>query len=100
MIFDFNDKRMIANYPVLVRYTSITDEIPSKESDIKQYTDMYLNLDSKVSVFNQWLKMFEKTRINEIKKLLLLELGKILYGDEVKKSLPDNLKKMKYGRPE
>ena len=32
MIFDYNDKRMIANYPVLVRYTSITDEIPSKEN--------------------------------------------------------------------
>ncbi len=93
MIFDFNDKRMIANYPVLVRYTSITDEIPSKESDIKQYTDMYLNLDSKVSVFNQWLKMFEKTRINEIKNKATIGVGKILYGDEVKKSLPDNLKK-------
>ena len=100
MIFDFNDKRMIANYPVLVRYTSITDEIPSKESDIKQYTDMYLNLDSKVSVFNQWLKMFEKTRVNEIKNKATIGVGKILYGDEVKKSLPDNLKKMKYGRPE
>ena len=54
LVFDFNEKKVITNFPVLVQNETITSSIPTSEYDFEIFQKMYLDTNFVGSIFNQW----------------------------------------------
>ena len=56
LVFDFNEIKVITNFPVLVQSETITSGIPSSDYDFEIFQKMYLDTNFAGSIFNQWVK--------------------------------------------
>ncbi len=91
LIFDYIDKKVLSNFPVLSRYEVVTEKMPSKEYDKRVFTSLYLDLNREASIFSQWVKMLEKVDLKKSKNSLFIGVQNITYDEGVKQQLPDRL---------
>ena len=92
LVFDFNEKKVISNYPVLARSTFVTKKMPDNNEDKEKFEAMYLNLNDEASIFSQWARMLEKIRVNETKNIATIGVRNIILSDKVQGNLPERLK--------
>ena len=63
LVFDFNEKKVITNYPVLVQKETLTNGIPNSIEDFNILKNMYLDISSKSSIFNFWAEKLETAKL-------------------------------------
>ena len=92
LVFDFNEKKVVTNFPVLVQNETITSDIPSSQYDYEIFKKMYLDLNFGGSIFNQWVKKLESAKILNSSSLHL-QLRNVELDSAVLNQIPDYLKK-------
>ena len=92
LIFDFNEKKIITNFPVLVQNETLTSNIPNAEYDFGILRNMYLDINSKSSIFKQWVKKLETVNILNA-GTIHLKIRDVILDDDVKLQIPPKLKK-------
>jgi len=93
LVFDFDEKKLLANYPVIATSTFTTKKMPGADEDKERFKTMYLDLNDDASIFSQWAKMFEKTKVKESTKILTIGVRDITLSKKALESMPENLKK-------
>ena len=93
LIFDYIENKVISNFPVLSRFTIVTENIPNKEKDYEIFKSLYLDLDREASIFSQWARMLEKVKIEENSNRIYLGVENIDFDEGVKEQLPARLLK-------
>lgn len=63
LVFDFNEKKVITNFPVLVQYETVTFGVPSHDYDFEIFKKMYLDINFDASIFKQWVKKLNTVNI-------------------------------------
>ena len=91
MVFDFNEKKVITNFPVLVQNETITSGIPSSDYDFEIFQQMYLDTNFAGSIFNQWVKKLQDVKILN-SSTLHLKLRNVELDTAVLSQIPDSLK--------
>ena len=92
LVFDFNEKKVITNYPVLVQNETITNSIPKTEYDFEILKSMYLDVNSNASIFKQWVKKLENINILNPGSIHL-KIRDVILDDGVKGQIPTKLSK-------
>ena len=93
LVFDFVEKKVLANYPVIATSTFTAKDMPSPDEDKKRFETMYLNINDDASIFSQWAKMFEKTKVKESTKMATMGVRDIILSEKTLESMPKSLKK-------
>ncbi len=93
LIFDYNENKVISNFPVLSRFTMVTKEIPTKENDFEVFKSLYLDLDREASIFSQWVRMLDKIKLTENSNRIYLGVNNVSFDKGVKEQLPKRLLK-------
>lgn len=91
LVFDFNEKKVITNFPVLVQNETITSGIPSSDYDFEIFQQMYLDTNFAGSIFNQWVKKLQDVKILN-SSTLHLQLRNVELDTAVLSQIPDSLK--------
>ncbi len=91
LVFDFNEKKVITNFPVLVQNETITSEVPSSGYDFEVFQKMYLDLNFGGSIFTQWVKKLESAKILN-SSTLHLQLRNVELDSSVLSQIPEYLK--------
>ena len=91
LVFDFNEKKVITNFPVLVQNETITSSIPSSEYDYGIFKKMYLDTSFAGSIFNQWIKKLQDVKVLN-SSTLHLQLRNVELDTAVLNQIPDALK--------
>ena len=91
LVFDFNEKKVVTNFPVLVQNETITSSIPSSEYDFKILQKMYLDTNFAGSIFNQWVKKLQDVKILN-SSTLHLQLRNVELDAAVLNQIPNSLK--------
>ena len=91
LVFDFNEKKVITNFPVLVQNETITSNIPSSEYDFEIIQKMYLDTNFAGSIFNQWVKKLQDVKILN-SSTLHLQLRNVELDSAVLNQIPNSLK--------
>ncbi len=91
LVFDFNEKKVITNFPVLVQNETITSSIPTSEYDYEIFKKMYLDTSFAGSIFNQWIKKLQDVKILN-SSTLHLQLRNVELDTAVLNQIPDSLK--------
>ena len=63
LVFDFNEKKVITNYPVLVQKETVTNGVPSTVEDFNIVKNMYLDISNKSSIFKFWTEKLETVKL-------------------------------------
>ena len=92
LIFDFNEKKVITNFPVLVQNETVTNNIPNAEYDFGILKNMYLDTNSNASIFKQWVKKLETVNILNA-GTIHLKIRDVVLDDDVKSQIPPKLSK-------
>ncbi len=90
LVFDFNEKKVITNYPVLVQKEVLTNSIPNTEFDFEQLKDMYLNTNNKSSIFRYWVEELEDAKVLN-PGTLHLQIRNVKLDAAVVNQIPQNL---------
>ena len=91
LIFDFDSKKIIFNYPVAIQYQDFTQDIPSSDDDKKIFRQIYLDLNFESNIFKHWTNQLMEIKIKE-PGALNIKVGKVELSSDVKEQLPDYLK--------
>tara|TARA_B100000989_G_C19520522_1_gene463951 strand:+ start:1521 stop:2684 length:1164 start_codon:yes stop_codon:yes gene_type:complete len=90
LVFDFNEKKVITNFPVLVQNETLTSSVPDSQYDFGIVKNMYLNVDSDASIFKQWVKKLDTANILKA-GTIHLKVRNVLLDDAVKNQIPQSL---------
>ncbi len=93
LIFDFNENKVLSNYPVVAISAVTSKGMPSEQKDKKILKTMYLDINDEASIFNQWAKMFENIKVDEAKNIATIGVRNIIIEDKASKNMPERLKK-------
>ncbi len=90
LVFDFNEKKVITNFPVLVQNETFTDGVPDAQYDFDILKNMYLDVDSDASIFKQWVKKLDTVNILNA-GTIHLKLRNVVLDEAVINQIPTNL---------
>lgn len=90
LVFDFNEKKVITNFPVLVQNEMFTNGIPNAEYDFNVLKNMYLKVDSDASIFKEWVKRLDTVNILNA-GTIHLKLRNVVLDEAVKNQIPPSL---------
>ena len=90
LVFDFNEKKVITNFPVLVQNEMFTSGIPNAEYDFNVLKNMYLKVDSDASIFKEWVKRLDTVNILNA-GTIHLKLRNVVLDEAVKNQIPPSL---------
>ena len=90
LVFDFNEKKVITNFPVLVQNETFTNGVPNAQYDFKILKGMYLKVDSDASIFKEWVKRLDTVNILNA-GTIHLKLRNVSLDDTVKNQIPPSL---------
>lgn len=92
LVFDFYEKKVIANYPVMVQYQDISDTLRNSTEHEAVFRKIYLAEDFKENIINEWMRKLETATIkpsyNEY-----LQIRSVKLDNGVYENLPESLKK-------
>ena len=91
LVFDFNENKVVTNFPVLVQNETITNEIPTYEYDFEIIKNMYLDIDSGASVFKQWVKKLKNAKVLN-SGTIHLQVRNVELDSAVLNQIPEKLK--------
>lgn len=90
LVFDFNEKKVITNFPVLVQNETFTSSVPNAQYDFNILKSMYLDVDSDASIFKRWVEKLDTINISN-PGTIHLKLRNVLLDEEVKNQIPSSL---------
>jgi len=90
LVFDFNEKKIITNFPVLVQNETFTTSVPKAQYDFNILKSMYLDVDSDASIFKRWVEKLDTINILN-PGTIHLKLRNVLLDEKVKSQIPPSL---------
>ena len=90
LAFDWEEKKLIASFPVQVVYQNVTPGSPSEDDHLAIFRRMYTDLDFGGNVFKAWTNRLSEVEIKE-KYGLYFGISNVNLTDAAKKQLPPGL---------
>lgn len=91
LVFDFNEKKVITNYPVLVQKETLSQGLPSANQDFNILKEMYLDIEKKGSIFKFWTEKLEVAKILNTGSIHL-QIRDVKLDSAVLNQIPSKLK--------
>ncbi len=89
MIFDFSKNLLLANFPAMLQYQEIDENIRNNEAHRKVFRDIYLNTnDTGKSIFYEWVMRLNSIAIKESYPFYL-KVGSLDLDPEIVEQLPE-----------
>lgn len=96
MIFDFSQKLLIANFPVMLQYQELDPENRDKDAHRKVFRQIYLNVEDKdKSIFYEWVTRLNTINIKESYPFFL-KVGSLTLDPALINQLPSDLSSKTY----
>ena len=92
LVFDFNEKKVITNYPVLVQKETLTNGVPSAIEDFNILKSMYIDTSSKSSIFKFWTEKLETVKLLNAGSIHL-QIRDVKLDNAVTNQIPEKLSK-------
>jgi len=92
LVFDFDERKVIADYPVMVQYQDVTDAPRNSDAHEIVLRKIYTDQNFEQNIFKEWVKRLETVSVKPFYKEYL-QIRSVKLDDGVYESLPDQLKK-------
>ena len=92
LVFDFDERKVIADYPVMVQYQDVTDAPRNSDAHETVLRKIYTDQNFEQNIFKEWVKRLETVSVKPFYKEYL-QIRSVKLDDGVYESLPDQLKK-------
>jgi len=90
LAFDWEEKKLIASFPVQVVYQNVTPVSPTSDEHIASFRKMYTDLDFGGNVFKAWANRLSEVEIKD-RYGLYFGISNVSLTDAAKNQLPSNL---------
>lgn len=92
LVFDFDERKVIADYPVMVQYQDVTDIPRNSDGHEAVLRKIYTEQNFEQNIFKEWVKRLENVSIKPFYKEYL-QIRSVKLDDGVLELLPEQLKK-------
>jgi hypothetical protein len=91
LVFDFDDKKLISNFPAMLQYQDIVEEKRSAEDHYEVFERIYLDTDAvSTSIFREWVRRLNSITIKQ-NYSAYLQLTDVVLDPELKAQMPSHL---------
>lgn len=91
LVFDFDDKKLISNFPAMLQYQDIVEEKRSKKDHYEVFERIYLDTDAvSTSIFREWVRRLNSITVKQ-NYSAYLQLTDVVLDPELKAQMPSHL---------
>jgi hypothetical protein len=91
LVFDFDNKKLISNFPAMLQYQDIVEKKRSPEDHYEVFKRIYLDTETvSTSIFREWVRRLNSVEIKPSYSAYL-KLTDVVLDPELKAQIPDQL---------
>jgi hypothetical protein len=94
-IFDFEEKKLIATYPVFVQLNDSSKKMPTSTDACKRIKQLYLTTDLNLNIFDEFVKRLDTIAIKKSYRNYL-KVREIQFGEPFLLDMPNSINKESY----